>query len=536
MSSRLPCLLACLFTLLPVGRAAEMARPIPRLERMGKQYNLLVDGHPFLILGGQAHNSSATNSQDLEAVWKALVSIHANTAEVPIYWELIAPEPEKFDFHLVDEILAGARRNGLRLILLWFGAWKNGEMHYAPEWVKRDTANFKRVRGARGEDLEILSPLCEAARSADARAFAAVMQHLKSIDEADRTVIMMQVENETGLLGTDRDYSEEATRLFSGAVSPELMNYLTRNQRSLASSLKAAWSAADFRSLGTWPEIFGELGPEVFSAWHMARYVDAVAAAGKQAYPLPMYVNNWLINPGNERAGRWPSGGPTEHVLDIWKAAAPHIDLLAPDIYLPKFYETCLQFTRPDNPLFVPEMRASGRTAGYAFLVLAGFNGLGVSPFGVDGPEFLAQGALNENGEEFADTYAVLQPLLQLVESKRYKGSMHAIIQDEDSAQAIPLSGKLAAVVDFTKPYDPRRPVGRGMIVEVERDDFLVAGARFRVEFRELEGPPRNARILTLEEGTLEGERWVPVRRLNGDELHVSFAERSRVLRVRLTR
>jgi hypothetical protein len=181
-------------------------------------------------------------------------------------------------------------------------------------------------------------------------------------------------------------------------------------------------------------------------------------------------------------------------------------------------------------------MRASARSAGYAFLVLAGFNGLGVSPFGVDGPEFLAQGSLNENGAEFADTYGILQPLLQLVESKRYESSMHAIVQDEDSAQAVPLSGKLAAVVQFTKPYERRGPLGRGMMVELGSDDFLVAGARFKVEFRELEGPPRDARILTLEEGTFEGGHWVPLRRLNGDELHVSFSEKSRVLRVRLIR
>jgi hypothetical protein len=527
---------ACLFGILSLGNAAETARPIPRIDHTGEQYTFLVDGHPFLMLGGQAHNSSATDPQDLDAVWKSLVSIHANTGEVPVYWDLIEPEPGKFDFHIVDEIIAGARRNGLRLVLLWFGAWKNGEMHYAPEWVKRDPAKYRHVKGPRGESTEILSPLCEEVRTADAKAFAAVMQHIKSLDEADRTVIMMQVENETGLLGVDRDYSEEATRLFFGAVPSELTSYLPRNQNSLTSSLQAAWSAADFRKSGSWPEVFGELAPEVFSAWHMARYVDAVAASGKQAYPLPMYVNDWLINPGNERAGRWPSGGPTEHVLDIWKAAAPHIDLLAPDIYLPRYYETCLQYTRPDNPLFVPEMRAAARYAGYAFLVLARFNGLGISPFGVDGPEFIEKGSLNEEGQGFAETYGILQPLLQLIESNRYKGTMHAIVQGEDPAQVIRLAEKLAAVVRFAKSYDPKERAGRGMIVELARDDFLVVGRGFRVEFSELEGPPHDAQFLSMEEGTFEGERWVPVRRLNGDELHVFLPESMRILRVKLLR
>ncbi len=536
MTSRIPFLLACVFTVLPLGNADETVRPIPRIDHTGAQYTFLVDGRPFLILGGQAHNSSATNPQDLDAVWKALVSIHANTAEVPIYWELIEPAPGRFDFQLVDEIIAGARRNGLRLVLLWFGAWKNGEMHYAPEWVKRDPEKYKLAKGPRGDSMEIFSPTCEAVRHADGKAFAAVMQHIRSVDEADRTVIMMQVENETGFLGTDRDYSEAVTRLFSSAVPSELMNYLTANQNSLTASLKAAWSAAGLRKSGTWPEVFGELASEVFSAWHMARYVDAVAALGKQAYPLPMYANNWLINPGNERAGRWPSGGPTEHVLDIWKAAAPHIDLLAPDIYLPKYYETCVQFTRPDNPLFVPEMRAVAHYAGYAFLVLAGFNGLGVSPFGVDGPELLQNGSLNQDGEAYADTYGILQPLLQVIENNRYKGAMHAIVQDEDPAQVIRLSGRLAAVVSFTNPYEPRGAVGRGMIIQLASDDFLVVGAGFKVEFHDLQSPLHDARFLTIEEGTFEGERWATVRRLNGDELDVSLPERSKILRVRLTK
>jgi len=516
------------------GFAAEGTRPIPRLERTGNQYRLLVDGQPFLMLGGQAHNSSASNPQDLEPVWRSLVGIHANTAEVPLYWELIEPEPGKFDFHLVDEILAGARRNGLRLVFLWLASWKNGEMHYTPEWVKRDRGKFRRVVGPRGEELMILSPLCEAARDADARAFAALMQHIRSVDEPDRTAIMMQVENETGLLGTNRDYSEEASRLFRAAVPAELMAYLDRHRDGLSASLQAAWSEASFRKSGTWTEVFGELAPEAFSAWHIAGYVDAVTAAGKQAYPLPMYANVWLINPGNERAGRWPSGGPTEHVLDIWKAAALHIDLLAPDIYLPKYVETCAAYSRPDNPLFVPEVMPQPHFAANVFLTLAQFNGLGFSPFGID--NFVEKGAVTSAAAEFEDSYRVLAPLIPLITRYQYTGKLHAVVQDIDPAQVIRLGKKLAAVVEFTKPYNPEGPRGRGMIVELAADDFVVVGAGFRADFRELEGPPRDAELLSLEEGTVEGERWVPTRRLNGDELHVTLPEKAHTLRVRLLR
>jgi hypothetical protein len=520
------------------GLSAESGRPIPRIERAGNQYRFVVDGQPFLMLGAQAHNSSASNAQDLEPFWKSLVGIHGNTGEVPLYWELIEPEPGKFDFHLVDEIIAGARRNGLRLVFLWFATWKNGEMDYTPEWVKRDHNTYRHVVGALGEEMWIISPLCQAAREADARAFTAVMQHIRNIDESDRTVIMVQVENETGLLGTDRDYSEESTRLYRGTVPAELMASLSKNRDNLSASLKAAWAGSNFRASGTWTEVFGDLAPEAFSAWHVARYVDAVAAAGKQAYPLPFYVNDWLVEGSDVRAGNWPSGGPTVHVLDIWKAAAPHIDVLAPDIYYPKFFDVADQFTRLDNPLFVPETNSLPYFAANVLLTFAYFNGFGFSPFGID--NFVENGAVTAAAAEFEDLYRVLRPLLPLIIRTQYTGKLHPVLQGiaqgEDWAYAIRLSNRLAASVEFTGKYDPEKARGRGLIIELGPDDFVVAGARFKVNFRELEGPPRDAEFLTLEEGTFEGERWMPSRRLNGDELHVELPEQSKILRVRLLR
>jgi Domain of unknown function (DUF5597)/Beta-galactosidase len=516
--------------------SAEGGPPIPRIERVGNQYHLLVDGQPFLMLGAQAHNSSATSAQDLEPFWKSLVGIHGNTAEVPLYWEVIEPEPGRFDLHLIDDIVAGARRNGLRLVFLWFGTWKNGDMDYTPEWLKRDHATYKRVMGARGQEMWIVSPLYEAARDADARAFRAVMEHIRSIDESDRTVIMVQVENETGLLGTDRDYSEEATRLYRGPVPAELLSYLGKNRDSLSETLKTTLAATGLRASGTWTEVFGDLAPEAFSAWHVARYVDAVAAAGKQAYPLPLYVNNWLVEGSETRAGDWPSGGPTVHVLDVWKAAAPHIDLLAPDIYYPKFYDAAAQYTRPDNPLFVPETNSLPYFAANALLTFAHFNGFGFSPFGID--NFVENGAVTPQAAELEDLYRMLRPLLPLIARDQYTGKLHPLLQGiaqgEEWAYAVRLGNEFAASVEFTAKYDPEKGRGRGLIIELGPDDFVVAGAGFKVNFRELEGPPRDAQILTLEEGTFEGERWVATRRLNGDELHVELPEQSKILRVRL--
>jgi beta-galactosidase GanA len=525
--------LACMAIAVLPG-CAQSAPPIPRIENHDGQFTLLVDGQPFLLLGGQAHNSSATNPDDLKAPMDAMVDVHANTIEVPIYWELMEPEPGKFDFHLLDAILDAARQRHLRVVLLWFGSWKNGEMTYTPAWVKHDTQKYQRVHDALGQELYILSPLCVAAQEADARAFAAVMRHLRQADEAQRTVIMIQVENETGFLGTDRDYSAAGTQALNSPVPPELVSYLAAHRKQLAPDLAAAWEAEGNRSAGNWTEVFGRLAPEACSAWYVARYVDAVAAAGKQAYSLPMYVNNWLINPGNERAGRWPSGGPTAHVLDIWKAAGRHLDLLAPDIYQPHFRAICEQYSRPDNPLFVPEVMPSAHYAPYVFLTLADFNGLGFSPFGIDG--WAKDGKVTAEAADFEDSYRLLQPMLPVIARLRYSGKLHALVQEEDWAQLVPLGDgrHWAASISFPGKYSLEGSLGRGIILEMGPGDYVFSGENFEAEIREMQGVLREARFLSLEEGTFDDGRWVTTRRLNGDEFHLTFGEKGRTLRVRM--
>jgi hypothetical protein len=294
------------------------------------------------------------------------------------------------------------------------------------------------------------------------------MKHLRSIDEAERTVILVQVENETGLMGADRDHSEEATRLFRSAVPEELASYLVTHRDALGPSLATAWAAGGRRAAGSWIEVFGEMAAEAFSAWHIGRYVDHVAAAGRQAYPLPMYVNAWLVNPGDERAGRWPSGGPTTHVLDVWKAAAPHLDLLAPDFYQPKVQEIAALYTRPDNPLFVPEIALSPHYAAFAFPILARFDGLGVAPFGVEGKG--GEGKESAGLAEHARSYRVLRPLLPLLARHQGTGRLQAIVQDLDSQQVLRVGSRVALVARFPQAYALDGPIGRGLVLELAPD------------------------------------------------------------------
>jgi hypothetical protein len=522
----------------PTSGHAATERPIPRIDRVEGRFRLLVDGEPFVVLGAQAHNSSASERAALARFFEGVKALGANTAEAPVYWELLEPEPGRYDFRLVDELVGQARRAGVRVVLLWFASWKNGEMHYAPAWVKRDTSTYRRVVGPGGDEREILSPTCAAARDADARAFSALMRHLRATDEAERTVILVQVENETGLMGTDRDYSEEATRLFRSPVPGTLTRYLSEHRGALAPIFDATWAKAGRPAAGTWSELFGEMAAEAFSAWHVGRYADAVAAAGKEAYPLPLYVNAWLINPGDERAGRWPSGGPTLHVLDVWKAAAPHVDFLAPDFYQPKVEEIAALYARPDNPLFVPEIALQPHYAVFAFPILARFDGLGIAPFGVEAP---GEGNPADGFREYARVYRVLKPLLPLVARQQGRGKLHAIVQGVEPRQVLRIGSRVALVASFPRPYDLRSAVGGALTVQMAPDDLVVAGCGIDFVVRDLEAPlvdphqwATRQPVLSIDEGTFEGETWVPGRRLNGDERWVRLPEEGAILRVRL--
>ena len=199
------------FTALPCALAVEA----PQLVQKDGRYALLVEGRPFLILGGQIHNSSAWPSE-LDQVWQSMAALHANTVEAPVYWEQFEAEPGHFDYSNIDKIVEGARAHNLHVVLLWFGTWKNGNNHYVPAWVKADTTRFPRTIRPDGEPIDVLSPLSRNTLEADKSAFVALMRHLKQIDNQHHTVLMIQVENESGNIGSIRDNSPTANLEFAG--------------------------------------------------------------------------------------------------------------------------------------------------------------------------------------------------------------------------------------------------------------------------------------------------------------------------------
>lgn len=513
--------------------AAPAAAPLPEVVTRDGRHALMVDGKPFLILGAQVNNSSNW-TQALDDVWPAIEMVKPNTVMVPVAWEQVEPEEGRFDFSFVDSLLDQAREREVRLILLWFATWKNNAPHYAPAWVKLDNQRFPRVVTEDGRTLNSLSPHGQATLEADRKAFVQLMRHLRQADP-QRTVIMVQPQNEPGTYGGVRDFSPLAQQVFDGPVPQALLD-----RRGLQP--------------GTWREVFGADADEIFHAWHIARFIDQVAEAGKAEYPLPMLVNAALRGPFNPgQPGQYASGGPTDNVLDVYKAAAPHIDLLAPDIYMPEYshYTTVLErYSRPDNPLFVAETGNRGEYARYFFSAL-GRQAIGWSSFGIDfssysnyplGAKVVDAAAL----EPFALNYRLVAPAAGVIAQASFEGRVHGTAeQPGQPVQTLRIDEHWNAVVTYgvpqfwfqgTPPGNPE-PVGAALVVQLGPDEFLVTGIHARVNLVATD-PAVAARQIYhyVDEGTYVDGQWRFRRRWNGDQTDygLNFSDATQLLRVKL--
>jgi len=491
-----------------------MARPktaagIPHLRRQGAATQLIVDGKPMVLLSGEVHNSSASSLPYMEPIWPRMAAMGLNALVVPVYWELVEPREGTFDFRLVDGLLAGARKQRLRLVLLWFGTWKNGESHYAPEWVKTDLARFPRAQTAPGCNSATILCLSDEARDADARALAALMRHLRRVDGRRHTVVAVHVENETGLLGGSRDRSALGDRRFAGRVPAALMRFLARRRDALTDEFRRLWPDAGGRQAGTWTEVFGPAADEVFMAWHIGRYVDRVAEAGKREYPLPMYANTWLVGHDGQRPGEYPSGGPVAGMLNVWQAAAPHIDWIAPDIYRNDFAATCRQYTQSGNPLMIPETHRDERAAANVFYAVGQHDAMCFAPFAIDDLDA---------SHPLAASYALLADLAPLVTAHQGTGRMVGLAQEGgEMVREFDLGGYHLRV-QYARPVEPGRVPGCAIIIATGPDEFIVAGCGLTVRFSGLGPEAPNVNFLALDEGRFVRGKWVPGRRLNGDE------------------
>ncbi|WP_234734219.1 GH35 family beta-galactosidase [Tellurirhabdus bombi] len=494
---------------------------IPHLKKQGDATQLIVQGSPFLMLGGELGNSSASDLGYMKPIWPRLAQMHVNTVLAPIYWELMEPQEGNFDFTLVDGLIKEAREHRMKVVFLWFGSWKNSMSCYVPAWVKTNTQRFPRAQNRKGQGQEILTPFNKENLEADKKAFVALMRHIRETDERQQTVIMIQVENEIGMLPDARDHSPAANAAFRQSVPKGLMQYLQTHKNELAPAVRDAWKSTGFKPSGTWEEVFGKslATDELFIAWFFAQYTNEITEAGKQIYALPMFVNAALNRP-NVKPGDYPSGGPLPHIIDVWKAGAPAIDFLSPDFYNPDFKHWNDQYTRKDNPLFIPEIRFEPSVAAKVFYAIGHYQGIGFSPFSIESTDKPAD-------EPIAKSYRVLEQLSPVVLAHQGKKKMEGVLFDKKTAvDTVKLGGYIFTVKhDYTLGWSPKAkddewPQTGSLIIQTGENEFTAAGTGIVITCTSDRKEAPLAGILRADEGTYVDGKWVPGRRLNGDQDH----------------
>ena len=554
----------------------------PCIAEKGNQKVLLVDGKPFIMLAGEVHNSDSSSPAYMEQIWKIAEELGMNSLLLPVTWEMVEPVEGEFHFEVLDQLIDQAREYGMKIGLLWFGSFKNAECMYAPEWVKRDLERFHRGQIVKGKNkagrrvsptlpvtipYTTISYLSENAMQADARAFGKMMQHVREYDEAYGTVITVQVENETGLLGNAREVSDEADAAFAGEVPQEFASYMRSHTEYMEEDVRAAVEAGAEK--GSWSEVFGAVAEEIFSAYHVASFVEYVAKAGKDAYDLPMAVNCWL-DKAADTLGDYPSGGPVARVHEVWDYCAPSIDVYCPDIYVPYFNKVCDRFVKSGtNPLYIPEAATHSYAAPRMVYTVGHYHAMCYSPFGFDDigkPFSAAQGYLfgmdvtdpalktPQNFEEYAALGKILREAMPLLAERYGTTDLQAVCAEREAEKKKSLGlpedmnpmermmaeaaaatkmifGDLGVSAGFGGMMRPRND-GALLVCRTKENEVYMIGEQCDIQLFSTDSEKTNLDILRLEEGTFENGVFVPGRRFNGDETAQLKLDKPGVLRL----
>ena len=533
-------LISLLLCILAMGAQAQRQ---PRLEhRDNSTARIVVNDRPMLMIGGELGNSSASTPEDVKRTFSHLHKMGLNTVLVPVSWELIEPQEGEFDMGTLDVILSEARHNELKVVLLWFGAWKNSMSCYAPEWFKRDVKRFPRAHTSEGVPVEEASSLSKNVLEADKRAFCHVMAYLRDHDALEQTVIMVQVENEIGMIEVPRDYSADATRLYQSAVPKQLTDYLKRYQKSLHPYLKEKLQP-QAKAGANWAQLFGDdiYTEEIFQTWTYATYVEQIAKAGREIYNLPMYVNV-ALNSRDRKPGQYPSGGPLAHLIDLWHCGAPSIDVLGVDIYDKGIKSWLAKYHQSNNPLFVPEIRLEDKDAMYALYAFGHHGAMGFCPFSIEDYPLTTTSNANDWKQMdlsqddqlnvFSSVGSSLSPLVAsyqllrqtepLILERQGTKDMDAVLLDNEQREAeiVTADGiRLTVKHSYSLGWEPGAkdaewPETACIILRLGKEDYLVIGSGVVVTFQQRIG------LAKCEEVEIVDGKQHIIRHLNGDQTH----------------
>ncbi|KAH6644851.1 glycoside hydrolase superfamily [Boeremia exigua] len=517
-----------------------MTAAIPHLRKTKTSSQLIVNGKPFLMLSAELHNSTLSSAKYMadDKIWQNMRDTHINTLLGSVSWEQIEPEEGKFDFANLDAVITAAREHNMKLVLLWFGSFKNALSTYVPAWVKKDVKRFPRVHvieaGNRKRTLELISPFSENGWTADAKAFGTLMAHLKEFD-TDSTVVMVQVENETGLLGDSRDRSKIAEKKYSEAVPQDVIQHL-KTHAHLHPEFTSRFPEISSVSAGaTWKEVFGAKdevnAEEMFMANAFSRYIEHVAAAGKAAYPIPLYANVWLNfdNPddldqsieavvgGGAKAGIYPSGGPCPHTTDVYKFNAPSLDFISPDLYFHDYEQTCINYRHNNQPLFIPEQRRDEYGVRRVWLAYGTYLALGCSPFGIDS----LPAAESPATKHYKLIHSLRHQILE-AQAERPEDMFGFFFDDAQKPGEKPWTKDIAGytvIVERAFVFGKAGP-GAGIVIHQGDGKFLCAGWGFNLSFKSTSPKSTFTGILHAEEKEIDAETGAlsTLKILGGDE------------------
>lgn len=482
------------------------------IDRSNAPARLVVDGVPYQVRGVELHNSTSSSPTAYADGLATTVQVGANTVLAAVTWEMIQPAEDTFDLSSVQTLIDGAREAGVKLVILWFGAWKNGASSYPPLWVQTDWERFPRCVHEDGTLSDTLTPF--GGTDLDLDAFLAVVRFVEEYDATDRTVLMIQIENEIGLLGSSRDHSTSADTVFTSAIPDPLRAALAHRPGFDTDTTDLAWGDVTDEPLGR---------DEAFMASGYATHVQRLACAAREITDIPFFVNAWLDSDldldipgftvaGGQTPGMYPSGGPLPRVADVWRTLAPSIDIFAPDVYHGVLDDIYRRFSDMSGALFIPEQRVGEDGVAAAFLAYGRYGAIGVSPFGVD----------SRTDEELAaltDGYRILATIAEAFTTPDgTRTPSHGFSLTDDTPTTTWTHGDTNITVQRSAGLgvDLVGSRGYGIILATEEDTYVFAGRGFTATFTSTD-PAIQVRVGSVQE-LADRDTALVGRRLNGDE------------------